>query len=114
MKIGYFVITVLLIVMKTNICLQAKIDHSLYISPNPKINFFEMNSKTKMMSSMTSSSRVGLKYKCRIIVHKLVDSLDDKPVEFDAQVEFGKKELKVYMDGKLKKEISYLEYYKFI
>lgn len=109
MKIAYFVITVLLIIMKTNICLQAKIDRSLYISTNPQINFFEMKSTTKTMSSLTTNSRDGLKYKSRIIIHKLVDTLDDKPVEFDAEVEFGKKKLKVYLDGKLKKEISYLE-----
>ena len=106
MKIAYFVITVLLIVMKTNICLQAKIDHSLFIHPNSPINFFEMKS-SKLESSMASTD--GMKYTSRVIVFKELDKLSDSPIEFDAQLELGKNELKVYLDGKLKKQISYLE-----
>ena len=109
MKIAYFVITVLLIVMKTNICLQAKIDRSLYISPNPPINFFEKNSEVKENSSMTTITTGGLKYKAHFIVHKQIDTLLDAPVEFDADVEVASTDLKVYLDGKLKKQISYLE-----
>ena len=109
MKITYFVITVLLIVMKTNICLQAKIDHSLYISPNPQINFFEMKSSNKIRSSNSITTTGELKYNAKIAVTKEKDTLEDQPIEFDAQIELGKDNLKVYIDGKLKKEITYVE-----
>ena len=99
-------------IMKTNICLQAKVDHSLYISPNPQINFFEMKSLMKTRSSMTTQTQTsgGLKYKCHFIIHKMIDTLKDHPVEFDAEIELGTTNLKVYLDGKLKKNISYLDF----
>lgn len=109
MKIAYFAIIVLLMIMKTSICLQAKIDHSLYISPNPQINFFEMKTQTKTRSSMSSATTGGLKYKSHFVVHKQIDTLKDAPVEFDAEVEVATTTLKVFLDGRLKKEISYLE-----
>lgn len=99
--------------MKNNICLQGKIDHSLLLSPNPLLNFFEMRSNNKLSSQMSSQSRMrtseGMKYDTHFIIHKMRDSIRDKPVEFDGQVELSKNALKVYIDGKLKKEISYLE-----
>ena len=110
MKIAYFAIIVLLMIMKTSICLQAKIDHSLYISPNPQINFFEMHSQTQTHSSMTTVATGGLKYKSHFVVHKQIDTVHDKPVEFDADIELATTSLKVFLDGRLKKEISYLEY----
>jgi hypothetical protein len=114
MKIAYFVIQILLIVMQTIICLQAKVDHSLYIGPNSKTSFLEM--KTKSSNKHTSSTMKSLirnqaekKFKTQIIIFKQKDSLDDPPVEFEAQVEFGSEKLKVYINGELKKQLSYLE-----
>lgn len=108
MKISYFVITVLLIVMKTNICLYAKIDHSLYTSPYTQTSFIEMKSRYKSGTSLKNYSP-GTKYQAKVIVHKEPDTINDAPVEFNAELELTKDELRVYFEGKLKKQISYIE-----
>ena len=95
MKIAYFVICVLLMIMKTNICLQAKVDHSLYISPNPHTNFLEMKTRTYAKSSMTTRTTGGLRYKAHIIVHKQMDNITDKHVEFDCDIELTPNDVRV-------------------
>ncbi len=114
MKIAYFNIQVLLIVMKTIICLQAKIDQSLYISPNSQISFIETKIKTSnKLSNSNMKSLTGIriqqKYKSNIIILKEKDSIEDPPVEFEGEVEIAKDNLSIYLNGELKKKISYLE-----
>jgi hypothetical protein len=107
MKLKNFELFILLLLIKTTICLKAKIDQSLFLSPDSQTNLIEMKLKNK--GSVSLSNSLGRRYKSSIVILHQKETLVDVPFQFNGEVEPTKQEINIYENGKINRKFSYIK-----